>query len=31
MEDIMNKIEEADSDKVKKIFKELVSEYLTPA
>ena len=27
----MNKIEVADSAKVKKIFKELVSEYLTPA
>lgn len=31
MEDIMNKIDEADPVEVKKIFKELVSEYLTPA
>lgn len=31
MENIMNKIEETDSAKVKEIFKELVSEYLTPA
>ena len=31
MSDIINKLEEIESDEVKKAFKELLQDYLTPA